>query len=258
MSRAFNFGEFENGKAQQPLSSVLTEHEAELDHFFGRCQKLCAKILRLFALGLEIDHQGGGEDWFSSKHDPAKGPSGSVLRLLYYPALAPSMEHDPSADLRAGAHSDYGSITLLFQRPGQPGLEIQNPSSEWSPVPVSPAGTEDDAVPPILVNIGDLLSYWTNGLFKSTVHRVIFPKEGRKGGQDRYSIAYFCHPLNTTELVPVPSPKVSVRREGSAGEDGRAMTAEEHLNRRLAATYGWVKDEEGGVGVEMMHTSGRS
>lgn len=77
-----------------------------------------------------------------------------------------------SPTVRAGAHSDYGSITLLFQRPGQPGLEILPPSSQtngprntsndapWTPVPVTPPGTENDLSPPILVNIGDLLSYW--------------------------------------------------------------------------------------------------
>lgn len=91
-------------------------------------------------------------------------------------------------DVRAGAHSDYGSITLLFQRPGQPGLEILTPSKTWAPVAISPSGTEHDASPPILVNIGDLFSYWTNGLLRSTVHRVIFPKESRRGGEDRYRL----------------------------------------------------------------------
>lgn len=72
-------------------------------------------------------------------------------------------------------------------------------------MPVSPPGTENDPSPPILVNIGDLLSHWTNNLFKSTVHRVVFPKGGKEGGEDRYSIAYFGHPVGTTVLEPVPS-----------------------------------------------------
>ena len=130
-----------------------------------------------------------------------------------------------------------GSLTLLFQRPSQPGLEILTPSSTWSPVPVYPPGTEDDSFPPILVNIGDLLSYWTNGLLKSTVHRVVFPANSEK---DRYSIAYFCHPVDNAPLVPVPSDLVVGNSSGKAGH-GEVLTAAEHLQKRLAATYGWEK-----------------
>lgn len=164
--------------------------------------------------------------------------------------------------MRAGAHSDYGSITLLFQRPGQPGLEILTPEGEWAGVPVEPNQSSQGqgqgfAFPPILVNIGDLLSYWTDGLLKSTVHRVVFPlseqRAENENEQDRYSIVYFCHPVNTTELVPVPSTIVDAHREerkgsqddkvGFGGGAGylvpgkRALTASEHLQARLAATY---------------------
>ena len=100
--------------------------------------------------------------------------------------------------------------------------------------------------------MGDLLSYWTGGLLKSTVHRVTFPNTEKDGEgaedegkvEDRYSIAYFCHPCRDTELVPVPSDMVreragAVNGGGQGGkESGRALTAAEHLNGRLAATYG--------------------
>lgn len=104
-------------------------------------------------------------------------------------------------------------------------------------------------MPPILVNVADLLSYWTNGLLKSAVHRVVFPTGGTKGGQDRYSMAYFLHPANETRLVSIPSERVRARAgEVRDVEDkGRAMTAAEHLNGRLAATYGWNKDEKEGM-----------
>ena len=65
---------------------------------------------------------------------------------------------------------------------------------------------------------------------------------GQPGGQDRYSIAYFCHPMDKTELVPVPSEKVRERASvvsGTAIGSEPVMTAEEHLRRRLAAAYGW-------------------
>ncbi|CZR65177.1 related to gibberellin 20-oxidase [Phialocephala subalpina] len=261
---AMNLGEFINGYAQQPLPPVFAPREAELDRFQKYCQSLMLKILTLFAIGLEVDPALGGSDWFSSRHQ-GTDPSSCTLRLLHYPPLPPDTNLD-SVDIRAGAHSDYGSITLLFQRPGQPGLEIIPPSTmdpsapknytntaSWTPVPVFPPGTESDPSPPILVNIGDLLSYWTNNLLKSTVHRVIFPSSTSSPSSDRYSIAYFGHPIGSTILEPVPSERVKeAGRNGGEGASLRAatgveeaMTADEHLMSRLKATYlGLYRDGE--------------
>lgn len=205
------------------------------------------------------------EDFFTNRHDPTSGPTGSILRYLYYPSIfspeTAAYKHDK--DVRAGAHSDYGSITLLFQRPGQPGLEIRTPEGTWAPVPIVP-GTSAEAAgypfPPILVNIGDLLSYWTDGLLKSTVHRVVFPlaEQQSPNPQDRYTLVYFCHPVDTTELIPVPSGVVAKHREGHGGIVGKVgfgggagslvpgdkpLTAHDHLMSRLEATYGFNKDE---------------
>lgn len=79
------------------------------------------------------------------------------------------------------------------------------------------------------------------------MHRVVFPKEARRGGEDRYSIAFFCHPVDDTQLEQVPSEMVSARAgmanghgygNGSENEEGReVITAKEHLQRRLKATY---------------------
>lgn len=165
----------------------------------------------------------------------------------------------PEKDIRAGAHSDYGSLTLLFQCPGQPGLEILTPDQRWAPVPVYPDDLVGYPFPPILVNIGDMLSYWTAGLLKSTIHRVVFPSDGPgdldSRQQDRYSIAFFCQPIGSTELVPVPSRVVKDyhkhkndggNQSSTVGYGGGAsrlnpdqprMTAGEHLRSRLNATY---------------------
>lgn len=161
--------------------------------------------------------------------------------------------------MRAGAHSDYGTITLLFQRPGQPGLEILTADEKWAPVPIWPDASKTqnkDDFPPILINIGDMLSFWTNGLLKSTVHRVVFPLAERSPSAsadekpvDRYSVVFFCHPLNDCNLVPpVPSRLVAAAGEeagrvgfgGGAGslKERSSMTAKEYLDLRLSATYG--------------------
>lgn len=191
-------------------------------------------------------------DFLSSAHVTTPGDSATILRLLRYPA--PDSTDHSSGDLRAGAHSDYGSITLLFRLKGQAGLEIQKQDNSWAPVPVNPPGTENDPSPPILINIGDLLSYWTNGLFRSTVHRVAFTTDanqtvaGEVSTGPRYSIAFFCHPAGSTQLNAIPSDRVKRFVSTAAIENPHAvkkvMTADEHLLMRLKASYGALYDDD--------------
>ncbi|KAI7181250.1 hypothetical protein D0869_05941 [Hortaea werneckii] len=291
IKEAFNIGEPIRNQLQQPLPKPLQPHAQTLITFQNKCHVLCQTILTHFATALEIE-----KDWFTSRHDQNIGPSGTVFRLLYYPAAEenpPTGGSEAGDDIRAGAHSDFGSITLLFQQRGQPGLEIRTPAGEWAAVPVNPsscpasathdhrASEEQDtsceeptAAVPILVNIGDLLEDWTAGLLKSTVHRVIFPKQQKRETQssevekprdddsgkeersgDRFSLAYFCHPLDEAELESVPSRRVEEYAAAAAaggGKDGRSvgglrrsvvkgdgkvMTARDHLMERLSATY---------------------
>ncbi len=148
--------------------------------------------------------------------------------------------------MRAGAHSDYGSLTLLFRLRGQAGLEVQSRDGRtWAPVPVHPPGTERDPSPPVLVNIGDLLSYWTNGLLRSTVHRVVFggaAVPGESATEPRYSMAFFSSPSPSTPLGVVPSERVKnfVPHGQSTNPyaERKVMRADEHLRMRLAETYG--------------------
>lgn len=134
---------------------------------------------------------------------------------------------------------------------------MQTRDGDFLPVPVCPPGTENDPAPPILVNIGDLLSYWTNGLLRSTVHRVVFPGSGGKGLVDgerddeaRYSIAFFCHPVGTAELGSVPSERVkNYVPEGQEGKlnpyaERKVLTADEHLQMRLRASYLELYDDK--------------
>ncbi|KAK4908401.1 hypothetical protein LTR66_017566, partial [Elasticomyces elasticus] len=123
---AFNFGEFSaDGKPQQVMPQCLNKEDivSELYEFESACRATCHRILDLIGIGLEIDSE-DSDTWFSRRH---RQPSGSTVRLLHYPAIPADIEYEPEVDVRAGAHSDYGSITLLFQRPSQPGLEIRPP-----------------------------------------------------------------------------------------------------------------------------------
>ncbi|KAH6689588.1 2OG-Fe(II) oxygenase superfamily protein [Plectosphaerella plurivora] len=250
---AFNFGEFKDGKAQQPLPKTIQEDEAQVNAFRDQCHKFCLRLLHLLGVGLDVQPT----DFFSSAHQPSRGESGTILRLLYYPPTSDAAASD--SDVRAGAHSDYGSLTLLFRLPGQAGLEILTRDNTWAPVPVRPAGTESDPSPPILVNIGDLLSYWTNGLLRSTVHRVVFGGsktsttivDGETDTGPRYSIAFFCHPVGSVTLDPVPSDRVRGFKPDAGTPSAnpyaekKVLTADEHLHMRLAASYGDLYKSEG-------------
>ncbi len=225
--------------ALQPLPPFLSSHKDLIARFQTACHDLCVSILSLLGTALEISEP----NYFPSRHDQTRGPSGTIFRMLYYPKTKAS--HSEEKRIRAGAHSDYGSVTLLCRLPGQPGLELLT-SAGWVEVPVNP-DPEHLTEPPILVNIGDLLSFWTAGMLKSTVHRVSF-----SGGDERYSLAYFCHPLDGVKLDPVPSPVIKQFGDEGAEElknqkkrlglDENAatgtLTAKQHLDRRLKVTYG--------------------
>jgi hypothetical protein len=138
-----------NNTFDQPLPSPLAPHQNTLVSFQHQCHSLCQQLFAHLATALQTP-----PDWFTSRHDQSKGPSGTVFRMLYYPAN----DDIDGTDLRAGAHSDFGSLTLLFQLPGQPGLEIKTHEGHWASVPVDPSNNaESGKALPILVNIGDLL-----------------------------------------------------------------------------------------------------
>ncbi|HEX4296800.1 MAG TPA: 2-oxoglutarate and iron-dependent oxygenase domain-containing protein, partial [Devosia sp.] len=104
--------------------------------YYGAMEDLAARIMRLFAVALDLP-----EDHFASVIDHPI----SALRALNYPeqSVAPQ-----PGQLRAGAHSDYGSLTILLPQAGSRGLQIQR-GAEWIDVPPVPGA--------FIINIGDLM-----------------------------------------------------------------------------------------------------
>ena len=131
--------------APEGFRSAWDEAWSVLDHLAARVVSLCAT-----ALGLD-------DDYFADKVDRSPG----TMRANHYPAV----EVDPGdGRLRGGAHTDYGSITLL-RTDGVPGLQVRDDAGEWHLVPPVPDG--------FVVNVGDLLARWTNDRWRSTWHRVV-------------------------------------------------------------------------------------
>jgi isopenicillin N synthase-like dioxygenase len=170
--------------------------------YFDQVLALGVDLHRAIALDLGLD-----EHFFEGHFDQSM----STLRVLRYPSVK---ERDP-AQIGAGAHTDYGSITLLMTD-GTAGLQVKpRDADDWMDVPAV-----DGA---FIVNIGDLLMRWTNDTYVSTPHRVLQPLKERR------SIAFFMDP-NPDSLVET-LPTVD-------GEPHYApILAHEYLTQRLTATY---------------------
>jgi isopenicillin N synthase-like dioxygenase len=195
---AFNITNWENNHITNMFNAAIPE-------FYQACTKLANQILEVIALSLKLPLE-----LFSNHHNQHH----HTMRLLFYPVPANSSEY-----LSVGEHSDYGSITLLFQDE-IPGLEIQQSSGEWISAPVIP-----DTV---IVNTGDLMQRWTNNLFPSTRHRVVISPDIQK---PRYSIAFFCHPNQDSLVTCLPS---CTKHQPAMYSP---VLAGEYLLQRLQATY---------------------
>jgi isopenicillin N synthase-like dioxygenase len=153
--------------------------------YWDAMEELGFTLLEAFATALGLEPQ-----WFH----PFVDRSISVMRANNYQRRAGAPDLLPG-QLRMGAHSDYGSLTILLAD-DVPGLEIRHPSGRWVPVSIPPDG--------FIVNVGDLLADWTNDRWRSTVHRVVPPPPG-DGPVRRRSIAWFQQPNWDAVIECVPT-----------------------------------------------------
>lgn len=156
---------------------------------------------------------GTPSDFFTKVHT---GKAVTLRLLSYPPAAAAKLE---PGQLGAGAHTDYGFLTLLFQD-DVGGLQVQEKSGAWIDVPPVPGA--------IVVNSGDLLERWTNQRYRSTPHRVV----PRSAARTRFSIAMFIDPDPDAEVSVLPS----------CVDDERpalfpTITAGAHLQSKLEASH---------------------
>jgi isopenicillin N synthase-like dioxygenase len=199
------------------LDAQGEEFTKTMKAFFDMCKDLHIKVMRAIALGIGLD-----EHFFDSFTDGGD----NTLRLLHYPPVLKSVFKDKPGQVRAGEHSDYGSITLLFQD-NVGGLEVK-----------SPRGTFVRARPiqnTIVVNAGDLLSRWSNDEIKSTKHRVVQPPatpgDESEAYPARYSVAYFCNPNFDRYIEALPN------TWEQTGKKYDGINSGDYLVQRLAATY---------------------
>ena len=149
------------------------------EDYYRVMERLAADIMRTFALALDLD-----EDFFVDKMNKPV----NKLTAIRYPA-----QKDAPIDgqLRAGEHTDYGTLTILLAEDKPGGLQVQLRGGRW--VDVHPAaGT-------FVINIGDLMMQWTNDHWISNLHRVANPPR-ESAHIPRLSIVFFQKPNYDAEI----------------------------------------------------------
>jgi isopenicillin N synthase-like dioxygenase len=167
------------------------EHPPELKElyceYFGVMERLAMDLMRIFAIALELP-----EHYFDDKVD--RHISG--FRVINYPDQA---EPPLPGQLRAGEHSDYGTLTILRHdyphRAG--GLQVVTRADEWVDVP---AVTDS-----LVVNLGDMMQRWTNDRWVSTMHRVANPPREQALTSRRMSLVFFLAPNYDATIECLPN-----------------------------------------------------
>jgi len=145
---------------------------------------LARQLMRIFALALELP-----ESFFDDKVDRHI----SRLRARNYPE---QLTPPKPGQLRAGAHCDYGSLTILKAEANPGGLQVFNKNGEWVDVPITPGA--------YIVNLGELMARWTNDVWVSTLHRVANPPTEQAAGSRRQSLIFFHNPNYDADIVCLP------------------------------------------------------
>ncbi|XP_011005806.1 PREDICTED: probable 2-oxoglutarate-dependent dioxygenase At3g49630 isoform X2 [Populus euphratica] len=184
-----------------------------MEEYISFCTDLSRKIMRGIALAL-----GGSADEFEGER---AGDAFWVLRVIGYPVVSNTNgQNAPENDIGCGAHTDYGLVTLVNQDDGITALQVRNLSGEWISAPPIP-GT-------FVCNIGDMLKIWSNGMYDSTLHRVI-----NTSPKYRVCVAYFYEPNFDAAVEPLD---ICKEKTGGIKKFGKAVYGE-HLASKLETNF---------------------
>jgi len=183
-----------------------------LENYYRAMELLASDLMRLFALALDLPQR-----FFDQSIDRHI----SSLYINHYPAL----EGEPApGQLRAGAHTDYGSLTIVAPTPASGRLQVKTSGGAW--VEVAPGPGE------FVVNIGDLMAQWTNDRWVSTLHRVGNPAPSEAGGSRRMSLVFFHQPNDDALIECIPTCV-----EAGAAPKFAPVTSGEHLRLKINRTF---------------------
>jgi isopenicillin N synthase-like dioxygenase len=196
-----------------PDNDQLSGFKSILEKFEYQAWQLNMQVLSCFALKLGFE-----EDFFANAHERNSDQYQSTLRLLHYLPMQPKF--NDSRTWRAGAHTDFDCLTMVFQQENQGGLQVcpgkgAKESQAWTTV-VPKEGV-------ITCNIGDMLMRWSDDELLSTLHRVRMPTADESQGS-RYSIAFFAQ-ANKDKVIQGPKKKYP------------PITAKDYLLQRINANF---------------------
>jgi len=144
-----------------------------------------------------------------------------VMACHHYPPLE---QYPKPGQLRAGAHTDFGAMTILGMTDGLGGLEARGADGSWIPVTAQPGD--------FVINLGDLMQCWTNDRWRSTLHRVVNPPGLSMANSERQSIGFFVHPDYDARIACIESCL-------EAGESPLypPVTAGEHIKMKIDRSH---------------------
>jgi isopenicillin N synthase-like dioxygenase len=186
----------------------LPGFQPALQDYYRAMESLAADLMRLFALALELP-----ADAFARSIDRHI----SSLCLNHYPALDSAPQ---PGQLRAGEHTDYGSLTIVAPTDAPGRLQVLTREDGWVEVDPPPGH--------FVVNIGDLMAQWTNDRWVSTLHRVGLPEAGAGAQARRLSLVFFHQPNDDALIECIPTCL-------APGEAARyqPVTSGEHLRLKI-------------------------
>ncbi|KIW94913.1 uncharacterized protein Z519_04892 [Cladophialophora bantiana CBS 173.52] len=194
-----------NGDNWWPSEKRLPGYEKNVKAYMSHMIALSRSLLRMFALGLNLEEH---------SFDHLATRPYSILKMAHYPGVLAGSE-EPSS---IRPHTDYELLTILLQD-DIPSLEVLSNTGRWiqaKPIP----GT-------FVVNIGDSMAMLTNGLFVSTMHRVL-----NLSKRDRYSVPFF---LGANQEAELKALEQFVTPDQPA--KFQPMTSGEYVRRSLQAVY---------------------
>ena len=185
--------------------------EPTLVALYGAYERLAVDMMRVFAAALRLP-----EAFF----DGVLARHFSIMSCHHYPVLT---QPPLPGQLRTGAHTDYGAMTILAATDAQGGLEVRLPDGSWAGVTPRPGE--------FVVNLGDMMARWTNERWASTLHRVVNPPLGAAQSR-RLSIGMFVHPNYDQRIECVPT----CLAPGEAPHYP-AISAGEHIKRKIERSH---------------------
>ena len=207
LKESIGFGPNDGGR---PWPAQPAELRPAMERYFTAMLAMGDRLRRVL-----LEALGRPGDMLDDLFPPNGGAS--YLRAINYP----EQESVLPLQMRAGAHTDYGCLTILRSQDSAGGLQVKDRDGRW----IDLRGLDDSFV----INIADAMSVWSNDRFVSTLHRVVTPPDALVAGSRRQSIAFFYNPAADALIEPIVAQGAQARYD--------PITYQELQDRKVQVTH---------------------